>query len=74
MVWVDADSGYPAVEYETFKRVVTETGTLHKAVTQLLTFAWLHVENHDFVFRYHVARANGISIESEKFVPAETLP
>lgn len=68
-VWVDPDKAYPAIEFETFKRAVSKAATLHEALAQLLTFDWLPVEGRDFTVKSQVARASGVSIESEIFLP-----
>ena len=72
--WVDPATGYPAIESETFKRAVCEAATLHEALAGLLEFEWLPVEDRDFAVRFQVARANGVSIESEIFLPARSAP
>jgi len=68
-VWVDPHKVYPVIEFETFKRAISKAGTLHEALAQLLTFEWLPVEGRDFRVEFQVARAGGVTIESEIFLP-----
>lgn len=72
-VWVDPSTGYPVIESETFKRAVCKAATLHEALAGLLEFEWLPVEDRDFAVRFQVARANGVSIESEIFLPVRSV-
>ncbi len=74
-VWVEPDKAYPVIEYENFKRAIAKTGTLHEALTLLLTFNWLPVEELDFNVKFETSSANGVSIESEVFhAPSKPMP
>jgi hypothetical protein len=66
-VWVDPDKAYAVIEHGTFKRAVSKEGTLHRAVSLLLTFDWLPVEERDFTVRFKRSSVNGVSIDSELF-------
>jgi hypothetical protein len=71
-VWVDPAAEYPVIEFEAFKRAVCKAATLHDALAELLEFEWLPVEGRDFAVSFQVARANGVSIESEIFLPVRS--
>lgn len=72
-VWVDPAAAHPVIEFEAFKRAVCKAATLHEALLGLLEFEWLPVEGHDFAVTFQVARANGVSIESEIFLPVRSV-
>ena len=72
-VWVDPAAAYPVIEFETFKRAVCKTGTLLDSLAELLKFEWLPVEGRDFTVSFQVARVNGVSIESEIFLPVRSV-
>lgn len=47
--------------------------TLHEALAELLHFEWLPVEGRHITVSFQVARANGVSIESEIFLPVGSV-
>lgn len=65
--WVAAEEGYPVIEYETLKNVLRDASSLGSALTALLSYDWLPVENRDFVVRYERSCAEGVCVESEVF-------
>jgi len=70
-VWVDPRHEVAIVDFDPFRRLLSESTDLWSAVTELLQYDWLPVEGRDFRVQFDRATANGAAIESEVFYANE---
>jgi hypothetical protein len=64
-VWVDPGRGIPVIDYDPFRRMLTECEDLAEGMEDLLTFDWLPLEERDFAINYETFTVNGVSVETE---------
>lgn len=65
--WIEPREGIAIVDHDALAWALERSETLHRAVSDLLTYDWLPVEGRDFRVQYDQAAANGVTIESQVF-------
>ena len=66
-LWVEPTADGAIIEFDALMKRLSEPGSLHEAVADLLKYEWLPVLGRDFTVRYEESSANGVSIEAETF-------
>jgi hypothetical protein len=70
-VWIEPRHEVAIVDFDPFRRLLSESTDLSSAVTDLLHYDWLPLEGRDFRVQFDRAIANCAAIESEVFYASE---
>ena len=70
-VWLEPRHEVAIVDFDPFRRLLSESTDLWSAVTDLLHYDWLPLEGRDFRVQFDRAIANSVAIESEVFYANE---
>jgi hypothetical protein len=68
-LWVPPTDSIALLEFEVFRNMTANAGSLEAGVSELLRYEWLPKEGRDFVVRPRTATSNGAIATSELFFP-----